>query len=189
MKKSRKWVKTMITAVVAVGIATFLLFWKYEWMEKPAESVNQKKTVHLKFTYWGSLAEKKEIEHAMRKFSETYPWITVEPIQIPNSDYNTKIMAMSASNEEPDLGYMTPDLGEVYAKQGKFLNIYSLVEKDPSLKKEDFLDYIWYESSPDYAWGISTAAECFGLYYRKDILRQAGGITASFQSGGGMDLG
>ncbi len=133
-----------------------------------------KEPVNLKFTYWGSPDEKKAIEGATKKFTEKYPWITVETIQIPNSDYNTKLTAMAASNDLPDTGYMTGDLGDTWAKQGKFVNLFDMFAKETEIKKEDFLDTIWYKQSPDNAWGISTAGEAFGLFYRKDILEKAG---------------
>lgn len=142
----------------------------------PAQSAaaDKKNPVKLKFTYWGSPDEKKAIEGATKKFTEKYPWITVETVQIPNSDYNTKLTAMAAANDLPDTGYMTGDLGDTWAKQGKFVNLFDMFAKDKDVKKEDFLDTIWYKQSKDNAWGISTAGEAFGLFYRKDLLEKAG---------------
>lgn len=137
-------------------------------------NAGKKEPVNLKFTYWGSPDEKKAIESACKKFTEKYPWITVETIQIPNADYNAKMTAMAAGNDSPDTGYMTGDLGETWANEGKFVNLFDMFAKDNEIKKEDFLDYIWYRLSPDNAWGISTAGECFGLYYNKDLLKAAG---------------
>ena len=139
-----------------------------------ASETAEKEPVKLKFTYWGSPDEKKAIESACNKFTEKYPWITVETVQIPNSDYNAKLTAMAAGNEMPDTGYMTGDLGETWANEGKFVNLFEMFEKDNEVKKEDYLDYIWYKLSPDNAWGISTAGECFGLFYNKDLLKAAG---------------
>jgi multiple sugar transport system substrate-binding protein len=133
--------------------------------------------VKLKFTYWGSPDEKKAIEGATKAFTAKYPWITVDTIQIPNSDYNTKLTAMAAANDMPDTGYMTGDLGDTWARQGKFVNLFDMFAKDSEVKKEDFLDTIWYKQSPDNAWGISTAGEAFGLFYRKDLLQKAGVST------------
>lgn len=138
------------------------------------QASTEQEPVKLKFSYWGSADEKKAIENATAKFTERYPWITVETIQIPNSDYNTKLTAMAAANDIPDTGYMTGDLGDTWAKQGKFVNLFDMFAKDNELKKEDFLDTIWYKQSPDNAWGISTAGETFGLFYRKDLLETAG---------------
>ena len=134
----------------------------------------KKDPVKLKFTYWGSPDEKKAIENATKKFTEKYPWITVDTIQIPNADYNTKLTAMAASNDMPDTGYMTPDLGDTWSKEGRFVNLFDMLAKDGDTKKDDFLDYVWYKSNPENAWGISTAGETFGLFYRKDLLEKSG---------------
>ncbi|MFC5471658.1 ABC transporter substrate-binding protein [Cohnella suwonensis] len=142
--------------------------------DEPAPPAETKEKVTLRFTYWGSFEERKAIENTMRKFSAQYPWIEVKTIQLPNSDYNTKLKAMVSSNEEPDLGYMTSELGELFASQQIFRNIYDLLERDPELDKSDFLDYLWYTSSDDYAWGVGTAGECFGLFYRRDLFQEAG---------------
>ncbi len=140
----------------------------------PDPQIEYPNHITLKFTYWGSIEEKKVIEQTLSEFTRAYPWISIEPIHFPNSDYNTKMMAMSASNEEPDLAYMTTELGEAFSRENKFLNLFEFLAKDDELNKDDFLDYIWYKSAEDYAWGVSTAAECFGLFYRKDLLKQAG---------------
>lgn len=144
--------------------------------QKQAANVDAtgKEPITLKFTYWGSPDEKKAIENACAKFTEKYPWITVETLQIPNSDYNAKLTAMAAGNDMPDTGYMTGDLGETWANEGRFVNLFEMLDKDTEVKAEDYLDYIWYKLSPDNAWGISTAGECFGLFYNKDLLKAAG---------------
>ncbi|MBW5445335.1 extracellular solute-binding protein [Cohnella sp. CFH 77786] len=168
--------KLAAAGALALAILAALLIgrWGTASPDLPPRGEEHREKVALRFTYWGSIEEKRAIESALARFTQEYPWITVEPIQLPNSDYNTKMLALSASNEEPDIAYMTTELGEVFAKQDKFLNLFDFLKKDPELDQGDFLDYLWYKSSPDYAWGISTAAECFGLYYRKDLLAQAG---------------
>lgn len=168
--------KNLFLLIVVVVIASFVIIWYVlQQSDRREESADvQREHVRLRFTYWGSYEEKKAIENAMARFSEAYPWISVDAIQLPNSDYNTKLLAMSASNEEPDLGYMTTELGEVFAAQDKFLNLYKFIDHDESLAREDFFEYLWYKRSPEEAWGISTAAECFGLFYRKDLLQEAG---------------
>ncbi|TYP78929.1 ABC transporter substrate-binding protein [Paenibacillus methanolicus] len=132
-----------------------------------------KEPVTLKFTYWGSPQEKTAIEKATKKFTENYPWITVDAIHIPEADYDAKITAMVAGNESPDLGYMHGELADPWQKEGKFVNMFELLDKDTELKREDFLDYIWFKSSEDFAYGISTAGETFGLFYNKDLFDEA----------------
>ena len=139
-----------------------------------ADAVKSDSLVKLNFTYWGSQEEKNAIENACKKFMEQHPGIIINPIQIPNSEYNVKMITMAAGNDSPDTGYMTGDLGEAWANEGRFVNLFDMFEKDGKIKKEDFLDYVWFKRSPDDAWGISTAGECFGLYYNKDLLKAAG---------------
>lgn len=141
---------------------------------KATDATASTEPVTLKFTYWGSPDEKAAIEAACAAFTDIHPNITVEPIQIPNADYNAKLTAMAASNDSPDAGYMTADLGETWSKEGKFVNIFERLDQDPELSKEDYLDYIWFNVTPDNAWGIATAGECFGLYYNKEALSAAG---------------
>lgn len=141
---------------------------------KATDAAETTEPVTLKFTYWGSPDEKAAIEAACAAFTDLHPNITVEPIQIPNADYNAKLTAMAASNDSPDAGYMTADLGETWSKEGKFVNIFERLDQDPDLSKEDYLDYIWFNVTPDNAWGIATAGECFGLYYNKEALSTAG---------------
>ncbi|GIO14361.1 hypothetical protein J19TS2_39160 [Cohnella xylanilytica] len=159
-------------ALLLGGILTGLRWEAGRSASSPKETYRDKVT--LRFTYWGSLEEQRAIEDALAGFMREYPWIAVEASQLPNSDYNTKMLAMSASNEEPDIAYMTTELGEAFARQGKFLNLFDYLNRDPELKRQDFLDYLWYKSDPEYAWGISTAAECYGLFYRRDLLAEAG---------------
>lgn len=165
--------------VLLAGLGLIVVAASFLWPFAHRSETGKTPAVHhekikLRFTYWGSVEEKKAIENAMAAFTERYPWIAVDALQLPKSDYNTKLLAMSASNEEPDLGYMTSDLGEVFANQGKFLNLLDFLERDADLAKEDFLDYLWYQKSPDEVWGVSTAVECYGLFYRKDLLQEAG---------------
>lgn len=138
------------------------------------EASSSDEEITLKFTYWGSPDEKTAIESACAAFSELHPNIVVEAVQIPNADYNAKLTAMATSNDSPDAGYMTADLGETWSKEGKFVNIFEKLDADPDMSKDDYLDYIWFNVSPDNAWGIATAGECFGLYYNKDALSAAG---------------
>ncbi|TYP77450.1 ABC transporter substrate-binding protein [Paenibacillus methanolicus] len=164
----------IITVMAVIVIMAYLLWRAYLHEADPDQKQEFPAKATLKFTYWGSIEEKRAVERTLTEFTEAYPWIAVESVHFPNSDYNTKMMAMSASNEDPDLAYMTTELGEMFSRENKFLNLFDFLAEDEELKKDDFLDYIWYKSAEDYAWGVSTAAECFGLYYRKDLLEQAG---------------
>lgn len=134
----------------------------------------KKEPVKLKYTYWGSPQEKTAIENATKKFTEKFPWITVDPVFIPESDYDAKITAMVAGNESPDAGYMHSELGEAWQNEEKFVNINDLFANDKEVKKSDFLDYIWFNGTkPNYTYAISSAAESFAIFYNKDLFAEA----------------
>ena len=130
--------------------------------------------VVLKATFWGSPQEKVAVEGATKKYTEKYPNIKVEAIQIPESDYDAKIAAMVASNDVPDWAYIHGPQGEGFAKQGKFINWFEKMKDDKDIKKKDFIDGIWFTLDQTNAWGISGAVECFGLFYNKDLFKEAG---------------
>ncbi len=131
-------------------------------------------TVSLKYVYWGSPAEKTAIEKVCKSFSDKSGYISVEPINIPESDFDAKVTAMAAANETPDAGYVTSLLASAWVGKGKFVNWFEMLSKDKEMKKEDFIEGIWFQTDPDTAYGISTAVECFGLFYNKDAFKEAG---------------
>lgn len=137
----------------------------------PPES-GKKSTVTLNFTYWGNFNEKRVIENVCNKFTKKYPHIIAEAVQI-EGNYAAQMQLMASSGNLPDIGYMPVDLGEKWAAEGKFVNLFDMLARDGEIKREDFLDYIWYKQSSGDAWGISSAGECFGLYYNKVLLREA----------------
>lgn len=146
---------------------------KAEESTKPAQPAESKKApVKLKFTYWGSPVEKKAVEDAVKKFQEKYNWITVDAQHIPG-DYATKITAMVAGNEAPDVAYLGEDLALPWAEEGKLYNIQDFLNTDKELKKDDFLDSIWYNWAPGKTLGTNTACEAFAIFYNKDLFKAA----------------
>ncbi|MDR1570704.1 MAG: hypothetical protein LBS72_09490 [Oscillospiraceae bacterium] len=61
-------------------------------------------TINLRFAYWGSGAEKEGIDKAIATFEDANPNIKVERLHIPD-DFVTKLNAMIAANEAPDVSY------------------------------------------------------------------------------------
>lgn len=143
-------------------------------VESKEPAKEKKDPVNLKYVFWGSPAEKQAVEKACKDFSDKSGNIKVEPIQIPESDFDAKVTAMAAANDTPDAGYCTSQLASVWVKENKFVNWFEILKTDTEMKKEDFVDGIWFQTSPDNAYGISTAVECFGLFYNKDAFKEAG---------------
>jgi multiple sugar transport system substrate-binding protein len=129
--------------------------------------------VKLKYTYWGSPLEKKAQEDMLKDFMKAYPHIEVQPIYIP-SDYVTKVTAMVAANDPPDVGQLAEAQALPWAEEGAVLDITPLMEKDPEVSYESRLPMTWYlYDGGKKTLGTNLAAEVMALWYNKDLFDQA----------------
>jgi len=138
-----------------------------------ASSAAKKENVTLKFTYWGSPYEKTAMEAAIASFEQKYDYIKVDAQHIP-ADYETKLTAMVSGNEAPDIGYVRDFMALPLAEEGKLYNIFDFIEKDTEIKKDDFLDQAFIYWAPGKSFGMYTAMESFGMFYNKELFREAG---------------
>lgn len=130
--------------------------------------------VKLKYTYWGSPLEKKAQEDMIKSFMEAYPHIEVQPIYIP-SDYETKITAMIAAGDPPDVGQLNEGLALKWALEGAVLDIMPFIERDPEISLDSRLDVSWYlYDGGTKTVGTNLAVETIQLWYNKDIFDKAG---------------
>lgn len=134
---------------------------------------SKEEKVNLKFTYWGSPYEKAAMEAAIAAFEAEYEHITVDAQHIP-ADYETKLTAMIAGNEAPDIGYVRDYMALPLAEEGKLHNIFEFIENDPDVSKDDYLDQAFIYWAPDKSFGMLTAVEAYGLFYNKDIFEELG---------------
>lgn len=131
--------------------------------------------VKLKFTYWGSPDEKKIFEAAAKKYSEgTNGRVTVDAQCIP-SDYDTKLTAMIAGNNAPDVAMMeSATITFPLAEQGKLMNLKTFTDKDATINLDTIVPNDTYWANKDTLIGISPGPEMFLLYYNKDMFQAAG---------------
>lgn len=129
--------------------------------------------VKLKFTFWGSPQEKKAVEDAIKAFEAKNPNVTIDSIHIPGTDFLQKLNAMIAGNEAPDLSYSAAwklKMGE----EGLIYNFFDLMKDDPSIKKEDYLQYAWWNWDTDKSAGPYQASVVPSLMYNADLFKEAG---------------
>ncbi|NHN32174.1 ABC transporter substrate-binding protein [Paenibacillus agricola] len=168
MSKSRLFVALLLSFIlVVVGCSS--------GTGTPSNNVadNGKQPVTLKFTFWGSTYEKKAMDNAVKTFQEKHNNIKIDAQHIP-ADYDTKLTAMVAGNEAPDLGYVRDLMALPWAEEGKLYNILEFIDKDSTLKKDEFLDHAFIDWAPGKSFGMFTAKEAYGLFYNKDMLKAAG---------------
>jgi multiple sugar transport system substrate-binding protein len=139
----------------------------------PSGSNAKKEQVTLKFTYWGSPYEKKAMEAAVASFEKKYDYIKIDAQHIP-ADYDTKLAAMIAGNEAPDIGYVRDFMALPLAEQGKLHNILDFIDKDPDLDQKDFLDQAFIYWAPGKSFGMLTSIESYGIFYNRELFREAG---------------
>lgn len=131
--------------------------------------------VKLKFTYWASPDEKKIYDAAAKKYSDsTNGRVTIDAQCIP-TDYDTKLTAMIAGNNAPDIAMMeSATITFPLAEQGKLMNLKQFTDKDSSVNFDTLVPNITYWSDKDNLIGIAPGPEMFLLYYNKDMFEAAG---------------
>ena len=131
--------------------------------------------VVLQYWMWDPDPTIQELEKAIiAAFEETHPGIKIEMTAIASSDYWTKMAAMAAAKQLPDVFAMSSGYAEEFAVQGTLMDLTAFVEKD--LNKDDYFWGVMEESftiegkiyAVPFAWVGSI------LYYNKTYFDDAG---------------
>lgn len=127
----------------------------------------------LKYTGWGSPAEKKTTQNVISNFEKNHPNVKVEYVHIP-TDYNTKLTTMIAAGQGPDVALLNGDTALQWATEGQLMNMLELAEDDPEFDLDAIMPQVVYWWDEGKACGVNGALEVYGLMYNRDILAQAG---------------
>jgi len=126
--------------------------------------------VPLRFTYWGSAFEKKDITAAVDAFNASHPCIKVEGQHIPNAGYVEKITTELASGEPPDIAYLDETQAFPWAAEGKLLDLTPYFNGQPD---RTFVKNIVYRAG-DHLIGTGLATGVILTYYNKELFDKAG---------------
>lgn len=129
--------------------------------------------VEITFTYWGSGAEKAAIEASIGTFEQAYPNIKVNAMHIPSEDFLTKLNAMIAAGETPDISYSASWKCQ-FGEDGLIYNFYDLIQDNKEISVEDYLETCWWNWSPTESAGPIMANVTLSLMYNQDLFEQAG---------------
>ena len=130
----------------------------------------------LKLVFWGSDTEKKNIqEEVIPQFEKAHPNIRVETQHINSGDC-AAIATMLAAGDPPDISWIDPSYLPGWADDGILLDLYELMEKDsdPSVTKEEYMDYAFLEYQEGKAYGTVLASEPLILFYNPGVFDEAG---------------
>jgi len=142
-------------AALAVGAASFA------HAEDPVE---------IRFAFWGSAFEKKDVEKAIAAFNEAHPDIRVVGQHIPNQGYVEKITAQLAAGDPPDVAYLDQNQAFPWAAEGKILDLKPYLGDEP---EKTFLKSTVYRVG-DTLLGTGLATGVILTYYNKDLFDAAG---------------
>ena len=145
----------------------------------------------LLYTFWGSAYEKAAQEGAIAMFNEQNPDIHVEALHIPSAgtEYIAKLTAMAASGTNPDIGYMDVATAFVWAKEGKFYNVFDLMEEDPDWGPEMYVDDIFYRYEAGKSFGTTSSINPRLILYNVDRVYGGGHRAAADHGRQVLDLG
>lgn len=139
-----------------------------------SDSTGSKEQITLNLSYWGSPNEVGAYKKAVANYEEKFPNVKVKLQHIP-TDYDTKMTAMVAGNDEPDVAQMeTGTIAFPLAEQGKFYNLQEFIDADDSFPLDKLVPYNTYSLEPGNIIGISPGPETFALFYNEDMFKEAG---------------
>ena len=125
--------------------------------------------VPLRFTYWGSAFEKKDITAAIDLFNASHPCIKVEGQHIPNAGYVEKITTQLASGDPPDVAYLEENQAFPWAAAGKLLDLTPYFKDRP---EDTLVKSIVYRAG-DRLIGTGLATGVILTYYNKELFDAA----------------
>jgi len=143
--------------------------------EAPASGgTKSNEKITLRMTVWGAPEEVAAYKVAIAKFEKKFPNITVNLQHIP-TDYDTKLTAMVAGNDVPDIAQMeSASIAYPLAEQGKFYNLQDFLASDSEINTGRLVPNISYSLEPGNIIGLGPGPESFALFYNEDIFKDAG---------------
>lgn len=132
------------------------------------------KIVEIRFSNWDGGATLDAYEAAINAFMKENPNIKVTNLNIP-SEYDTKITAMIAANDAPEISILNSDtLLYPLAEEGKLVNILDLIKNDPEFDGSDLIDNLKYMRDPNFMAGYGIGPQNICLFYNPALFKKYG---------------
>lgn len=143
----------------------------------PAAQVAQAaQTVTLRFFTWSDPKNLPITEAQIKAFEDSHPNIKIDWTNL-TSGYNSKILAMIAAGESPDVFWSSYQDIPMWANNGAILDLKPYMDKDKQFQswKNDYLPVLLqgYEFEGGM-YGLPNAFNPIALYYNADIFDEAG---------------
>lgn len=136
------------------------------------EDKKAEEKVTLRFMYFGTLVEKDAVSNMVKEFEKTHTNIKIEPIHVPDDQYNTKMATLVAGGQEPDVAYCSIEQAYEWFQSGKIMDLSPYFEKDKNAAVNRMETSKYYVGNKLMA--TNTAMETMTLYYSREAFKKAG---------------
>ena len=138
------------------------------------ESGSSGEVVEIRFTEWDGGNTLAVYEEIAEKFNASHPNIHVTVMNIPD-EYDTKITAMVAGNDTPEVCCMNGDtLLFPLAEEGIILNMQDYIDKDESFDQDCIGDQFKFMLNADYFAGYGVGSENICMFYNPALFEEYG---------------
>lgn len=142
-----------------------------------ASEDSDKDPVTLTFWSWeASDLEAKSIQAGIDDFQTLYPWITVDYMTVPSSDFHTKLKTALASGDGPDVFYLDATQCKDFVNAGLLMELTDVASEftadmtRASLEKVSMVD----ENGETHVYGLDICNVGPVIFYNKDLFDAAG---------------
>ncbi|WP_241655868.1 sugar ABC transporter substrate-binding protein [Halobacillus litoralis] len=126
-------------------------------------------------TVWAMGEEGKMLQDFSKKFEEEHSDLTVDVQAIPWDTAHDKLLTAVASGDGPDVVQLGTTWVPEFAEAGALLDLSEYMEDHPNFAKENYFDgSVSTMEHGDEVVGIPWYVDTRVLYYRKDLLKEAG---------------
>ncbi|MEC3884875.1 sugar ABC transporter substrate-binding protein [Halobacillus sp. HZG1] len=126
-------------------------------------------------TVWAMGEEGKKLKEFSKDFEEKNEGLTVDVQAIPWDTAHDKLLTAVASGNGPDVVQLGTTWVPEFAEAGALLDLSEYMEDYPNFAKENYFDgSVTTMEHDDQVVGIPWYADTRVIYYRKDILKEAG---------------
>jgi multiple sugar transport system substrate-binding protein len=135
----------------------------------------------ISFMGWGSPQEVAVFQAMIAQFEAKYPGTKVDYVNVPSSDFNTKLQTMIGARQVPDVFYLQPENVMPWADNGILYDMTNFVasnniftESNIWAKALDMYRYDGTKPGVGKIYGLPKDIGPFALAYNKDLFRAAG---------------
>ena len=187
MKEEKRMRKRVLATVLALAMSLAALTACGAEKKEGAQTSEASKTdeasegeTNITFMGWGSPAEVEVFQTMIKQYEEAYPNVKVEYINVPDSEYDTKLQTMIAAGQQPDVFYLRPENVGKFADTENVYDMSEYVANNEIFKEEN----IWEKALNMYRYdgvmpgegaiyGLPKDIGPFALAYNKTLFEAA----------------